>query len=470
MLARLPLYLFLLACALAAFGYGVFVGTSHEFPYDMIRRGAVTYQTLMESLARDANRGQFAHYSDVPRTDIAARRIERKVAQDTAETLLWSGGLNQFLEFCPDRGCLAVEIDEASGEVRHAYPYRPAEIFAAQRVEDRPYEAPPGYDLSTSAYPIGIARYADGDLLVVFQASDSFPFGAGAARIDRDGLPRWVRRDYSNHWPAILPDGRALVPGTRLRKTSLVVKLSSNKHLTMKCESGIFYDDTVQVIAPDGATLREISVLNAVIDSPYRAVLEQTTDACDPVHLNFIQLVDEDLARAVAGLTPGDFIVSLRNVSAFGFLDKEDGHLKRLVRGTFLQQHAVHHLRGGTFLMFDNHGGDAEGGPSRLLEVDLVNGRETTIFPARGDGKNLQSLFSLYSGAIDISADRERAIVTFAEEAKAFEIRLQDGEVLTVFNNLHDVSSVGSLAEEGRDRAAAFFLFGIDYLAAGGSQ
>jgi len=82
----------------------------------------------------------------------------------------------------------------------------------------------------------------------------------------------------------------------------------------------------------------------------------------------------------------------------------------------------------------------------------------------------LQSLFSLYSGAIDISADRERAIVTFAEEAKAFEIRLQDGEVLTVFNNLHDVSSVGSLAEEGRDRAAAFFLFGIDYLAAGGSQ
>lgn len=461
---RLSLIFFLLACSIGVFLYGVFVGVTRDYPYDVIRSGVVTFKTWRHSVARTADRGQFLHFSNVPRGDIAARRIERKVVADTAQTLLWSGGLNQFLEFCPDHGCLAVEIDKASGDVLHAYPYRPYEIFAAKRIESRPYEVPLGYELATSAYPVGIARYADGDLLVVFQTSDTFPFGVGVVRIDRYGHPRWVRHDYSHHWPTILRNGSALVPGTHLRKTSLVIKLSSNKHLTMKCKSGTFYADMVQIIAPNGTTLREIPVLDAVINSPYRAVLEQSTDACDPVHLNFIQLVDENLAHEVPGLSPGDFIVSLRNISAFGFLDKEDGHLKRLVRGTFLQQHAVHHLRDGAFLMFDNHGGNAEGGPSRLLEVDLVTGRETTIFPTRGDGKELQSLFSLYSGAIDFSADRKRVIVTFAEEAKAFEIRLRDGKILTEFNNLHDVSSVGSLSENGQSEAAAFVLFGLDYV------
>lgn len=466
MLARLPLILFVLACALIAFGYGLYVGASHDYPYGLIRRGVVTLQTLLQHAARDPERGQFARFSEHPAAEAAARRIRHEVAPEAAETLLWSGGRNQFLEHCPENGCLAVEIDKASSEVRHAYPYRPQEIFAADPIAARPYETPPGYDVASAAHPIGIARYADGDLLAVFQAFDIFPFGAGVARLDRDGHPRWLRRDYSHHWPYVMPDGRALVAGTRLRGGALTIPLSPNKHLTLSCDSGTTYEDTVVVLAPDGSVLREISVLDAVAASPYRAVLEQSTDSCDPVHLNFIRPVDENLARAVAGLAPGDFIVSLRNVSAFGFIDKDDGRLKRLVRGTFLQQHGVQHLRDGAFLMFDNHGGDAEGGPSRLLRVDLVNGRETTVFPTRRHGKNLQSLFSLYSGALDVSADRRRAIVTFTEDAKAFEIRLEDGEILTVFNNLHDVASVPAVAGESRGRAAAFHLFGIDYLPA----
>lgn len=470
MRAHLPLALFLAACAVVAFGYGVFVGASREFPYDVIRRGVVTYQTLLTSLTRDVERGQLAGFTDEPAAEVGARRIVRRGDGEAAARVLWSGGLNQFLDHCPDTGCLAVEIDTASGEVRQAYPYRPVEIFAATAIESRPYELPPATDMASAAHPIGIARYENGDLLVVFQAFDTFPFGAGVARVDRSGRPRWLRRDYSHHWPAILPDGRALVPGARLRKGPLTVALSPSKHLTLTCETGTMYDDTIAVIAADGTLVREVSVLDAVVASPYRAVLEQSTDACDPVHLNFVRVVDENLARSVAGLAPGDFIVSLRNVSAFGFLDRADGRLKRLVRGTFLQQHSVQHLRDGAFLMFDNHGGDAEGGPSRLLRVDLATGRETTLFPTARHGKDLQSLFSLYSGAIDISADRKRALVTFTEDAKAFEIRLEDGEILTVFNNLHDVSAVGSLAGEARGRAAAFYLFGIDYLPAEGTR
>ena len=81
------------------------------------------------------------------------------------------------------------------------------------------------------------------------------------------------------------------------------------------------------------------------------------------------------------GIAKGDLTLSLRNISAFVILDGETSRVKRLVRGTFSRQHSVQHLKDSVFLMFDNHGGDEIGGPSRLLEFDLADGAERTIFP-----------------------------------------------------------------------------------------
>ena len=47
------------------------------------------------------------------------------------------------------------------------------------------------------------------------------PFGGGVARVDRDGHPVWYRRDYSHHWPQLLEDGTALVPGTGIGDESI---------------------------------------------------------------------------------------------------------------------------------------------------------------------------------------------------------------------------------------------------------
>ena len=163
-------------------------------------------------------------------------------------------------------------------------------------------------------------------------------------------------------------------------------------------------------------------------------------------------------------MAPGDLAVSLRNLNAFAILDRESFRLKRLVRGSFFQQHAVTHLEGSTFLLFDNQGSDGQNGPSRLLEIDLATGRETTVFPNAETPEFLRGLFTEYLGKIDLSPDRQRAMVVFGLTGIAVEVRLADGAVLNVFTSLHDVSRLEQFDAARRTQAAILAMYGLDYL------
>jgi len=67
-------------------------------------------------------------------------------------------------------------------------------------------------------------------------------------------------------------------------------------------------------------------------------------------------------------------------------------------------------------------------------------------------------------GAVSISNDLSRAIVASTWAGRAYEVRISDGSVLTVFNNVHDVRTAAS-AGEPRDRLAArFALSGVYYV------
>ena len=180
--------------------------------------------------------------------------------------------------------------------------------------------------------------------------------------------------------------------------------------------------DAIGIIDGNGQLLKRINLIDALRDSPFALIIQSTSklknptashtaSPCDPLHLNFVHRLRDD-AGGTWGLAPGDLVASLRNLSAFAILDGESGRVKRLVRGSFLYQHSVQHLTGSTFLMFDNHGGDAVHGPSRLLMIDLADSRETTLFPNDQTPEPLRHLFSARPRCtIDISPDRQRAMV-----------------------------------------------------------
>ena len=473
---RLPQLLLVSAIALAAFACGGLVVHYQLLPFSVIADGIKTLRTLHEVHTRkdDESFLRFVKAKVVPPERTAANRFEFVAGDSLGGPILWHGGRHQFLEYCPDWGCLAVEYT-ATGQVAHAYPFRNDELeqaAAAAQSDEFPYELSPADSFARGTYVVAMSRYMNGDLLVVFHQYAAFPFGAGVARVDRDGHPVWFRRDYSHHWPHIIDeDGVALVPGTLVGSERISFeggpKLGT---ITLKCRTGRPYLDEIRMIDGNGRLLKRINLLNALRDSPFVHLLQSTLGPddrrqvlCDPLHLNFVHRLRDD-AGGTWGLAPGDLVASLRNLSAFAILDGESGRIKRLVRGSFLYQHSVQHLTGSTFLMFDNWGGDGVYGLSRILKIDLADGRETTLFPNDQTPEPLRNLFSAYRGVIDISPDRQRAMISFTLEGIAIEVRLADGAVLNAFHSLHDVSNLEQFPEERQQRAAVFEMRGLYYI------
>lgn len=466
LLNRASLTLFIVAIGLAAFTVGMYVQNYKVFPYEIISAASKTAIILVRSqietfLTRDL-RDMDGKFVNIAPNSVETRRFEFFASDALNDLILVPGGPRHFTEYCPGYvGCLAVEY-AGRGKVEHAYPYLPDEI-EKKAIVAFPYERSPGFSFIRKAYITGLSRYANGDLLVVFHAH-AFPFGYGVARINRAGRPIWFRLDYSHHQPHITRGDVALVPSLRVGEGpgSKLIRLrrrltrndSHNTKLFYYCSRP--YLDFVHVIDGAGSLLKKIPILDALIESPYAAVLKYT-DPCDPTHLNFVHEVEEDTDGA-DGIEPGDLVVSLRNIHAFATLDQDTHRLKRLVRGGFFAQHSVMHFEGTKFLMFDNWGREDTHGRSRLLMIDVVDGTEITIFPNDATPEHLRNLFSHKSGGIAISPDRRRVMVTFSLEGQAVEVRLADGAVLTAFTSVHDVSYLDSLPEKRKTQAALYNL------------
>ena len=438
-----PLALFAASLVLAAFAGGVWVAHHRMFPFREMHTAKRTLFTLLDEPDRmipflrgipGPDRWELTAF---PRGRVDAHRIRFIDGAPLADPVLFPGGRGKFAEHCPGHaGCIAVEY-AGRGEVRHAWPYRPEELARAARSGD------PGatwLSFADDVYAFALSQYPNGDLLVVFDATSSLTAvdNVGVARLDRAGRPVWYRRDHSHHRPHLMTGGDALVPGMRVGAGPITVAPRRRQELSFSLKCRRPQLDTVRVIDGDGEILEEISVFDAILASPY-ARLMRHRDHCDPLHLNSVHVLGED-AGEDEDLVPGDLVVSLRNLDAFAMLGRRTHRLKRLVRGSFAWQHAVLHLEGSRFLMLDNQGGvwGNGRGSSRLLMVDVANGEETTIFPNDATPGDLRSFFYTWiRGDVSLSPDRRRAIVTISGSGRAFEVRLSDGALLTLFHDVH---------------------------------
>ena len=460
---RLPLLLFVIAVGLAGFTAGTYVMRFHVFPYDTILSAYKSAQSLYNYIAQKTGKSERAKtVVNVAPDGVEAHRVRFLTAAALTDPVLFWGGAMQFAEYCPGHaGCLAVEY-AGRGEVRHAYPYRVEEIEKMAMVPFLFKWLPVPWFLrfQNDMDVFSIFRYSNGDFLVVFHCRYCFFSHDGIARIARDGQPVWYRKGSGHHVPYVTDDDVALVPGTRVVEGPIVVNFMKQQRIILACQR--LKHDVIRVVDGDGRLLEEISVLDAIIKSPYVSFL-RSKRRCDPLHLNSVHTLGED-ALGPNGIGPGDLVVSLRNLNAFGILDRDSHRLKKLVHGGFIRQHHVTHLADSRFLMFDNYGTDGVHGPSRLLMVDVADGTATTIFPNDATPERLRGKFSSIKGTAFVSPDRRRVIVAFTLAGKAVEVRLADGAVLTEFTSLHNVSHFAQFPEERQGNARLQELHGVSYV------
>lgn len=464
MLSRvLPILMPAISVIILTFGLGVFVAEYKVPPYRSIANGAKTIEYALQAFRAPLYFGQFGNRRTTidPDTVSDVRFTAGPDATRYPGTFLIVGGLNEYRELCPDAGCLGIEIDR-TGAVLQSWPFKPAEILAADiTAGEFPHEGVPA-DPAHIFRPLSLQRYDNGDILVTFQSTGAmFPFAAGVARIAPDGTPVWYRFDYSHHWATMLPDGRTLVPDLAVADGDWIVPVGPKGHVErLECRTGKPQVDGIHIVAPDGSIEKRIDVAAALLDSPWAPMLVETYDACDPLHINYVDVLNETAPGQA--LKPGHLLVSLRNLSAVAVIDPATEEVTSVVRGNFTQQHSVQHLEGSKVLMFDNWGGDAFGQGSRLLEVDM-NGGERRVFPRPSAPEFADQLFSNRGSHLDISADRTRALVTFSGEGKAFEVDIGSGRVILNYHSLHDLRGIEGVPAERTEGAGQANMYGMYY-------
>lgn len=457
-----PLAAMLLAVVIVSFLTGIYSAHNNVFPYPQIQDALLTADRLFSS---GGDQEKLLIGKRIGATELAAAEAGNRRWRTLDESaprfpVIANGGLNQFSEHCPGQGCVAVAFNER-GEVDEIWPYQPDRIYAADITGDEfPHEFI-RFNPSANVYPLSVQRYQNGDVLVNFQAAGDaiFPFGMGISRISPSGEPRWTRFDFSHHWSTLTAEGLALVPSLKVGDGDVKVSFAT-KNSTLDCDTDHPQLDTIQIVDGDGSVIEEIELMPIVGQSNWGGLLLETTDACDPLHLNYIDVVGDD---AEGGLVPGDLVLSFRNLSRFAIFDPVKKQIRQIVGGGFIQQHSVRHLSGSRFLIFDNRGGDASGPPSRVVEFDIATGSERRVFPNSNTPEEYAQVFSNRAGHLDISPDRERVLASFTHAGRAFEIEISSGRLIAVYDHLHDISSLEQVPEGERAFANLYSIYGMSY-------
>ena len=263
----------------------------------------------------------------------------------------------------------------------------------------------------------------NGDLLALYVASGTSPWGMGLARLTPDSELVWKYLQQTHHDFDVGDDGRIYALTHEIRRDGV----PGHQHLKPPR-----IDDYAVVLSPEGKELQKIWLLGALADSPYASVLSTvpwyiSEGKGDFLHTNSIDVVTAAEAANAPFAKPGQILLSLREVGTIALLDPATQRITWALRGPWLRQHDADLLPNGHMMVFDNEGG--LDGKSRLLEFDPTT--EETTWSYAGDEQH-----PFYSR---VRAAQERlpngnTLVTESDGGRLFELT-PGGEIVWEYIN-----------------------------------
>ena len=418
----------------AALGFGLYSAHSDNFLYQQFK-AVVTAISAQRELEE----------TTVPPNYIA-KRDQRQIAPlenrftklegNSDQMIVVPGGPGQFTEVCGEPGCLAVAYDRA-GEIAHSWHLKTEQFLTDSFGEEAEY-AYQGSDIGQDIFPVGVRFFENGDLLVNMNIRNSFPYGFGLARVSPSGDVLWRRVDYYHHWAFTRDDGTVYSPYYEIRTGQRYRGYERYGRPYLQCaEPDKQYADFVHILSGDGEVQQKIDLIELIGKSPrYNYLLARTNKRCDPLHLNYIDVAEEEVAAQFEWLQEGDILLSYRGVSALMIISADGSSIKRVYTGSFAVQHSAQFSPDGRIYLFDNMGTSRESLPSRLLAIDIESGQET-IITARSANDEQKVEFSPTSGNLDLDRMSARALISYTNSGRLNEVDLWTGDIVSTFENWH---------------------------------
>ncbi len=212
---------------------------------------------------------------------------------------------------------------------------------------------------------------------------------------------------------------------------TLHLLIKEAKRLNEIRAEGPVLEDSVVVLDPRGREVQRISLLTALLDSPFAALFEPHSPQpkkADILHANTIEVLDGTGAARVPWLAAGNLLVSLREIDTIGVVDPRTRRFVWAQRGPWDGQHQPTVLPSGKILLFDNRPRERF---SRVLEFDPRVGEITWLYPS-----NPKITFTSPEAGSAQRLPNGNTLVTESERGRAFEIT-EAGEIVWEFHNPH---------------------------------
>lgn len=249
-----------------------------------------------------------------------------------------------------------------------------------------------------------VHMFENGDILAIFE-------GFGIMKLDRDSNIIWKSLGGEHHDMHVLPDGRIV---TLTRAPRVDMSINPNKPIL---------EDFVTILDEDGHEVQSVSVLGALVNSPYENLMPvmNMPIAGDVLHTNSVQFLDGSLAERHPSFTRGRVLISMRTISVIAVLDLETESIVWALSGLWREQHQPRQLPNGRLMIFDNKGGD---GASRVLEIDPV----TQAVEWSYEGTRESPFYTEMCGA-NQRLDNGNTLITESDYGRAFEVT-PEGEIV----------------------------------------
>jgi hypothetical protein len=193
--------------------------------------------------------------------------------------------------------------------------------------------------------------YPNGDVLAIFE-------GQAIIKVDKDSKLLWAKHNRAHHDLQVLENGHI---ATLTRRAGILKDINPDQPIL---------EDFIAILDADGNTLKEISLVRALLNSEFKHLWpEGRMRRGDVFHTNTIEILDGRIAEKVPAFRKGNALVSLLRLGVIGVVDLDTASFVWAHRGEYRAQHDPKVLANGNLLLFDNKG---RPNASTIYEFDPV--------------------------------------------------------------------------------------------------